>query len=163
MPGILFGGPFAAVTQRRCAAWKARGRRVACGTTVALSGPLGDSQAIEDWIHEQDVRRGGAAPPTPAPDPQMVEALWVALKRFAARSLAIRDAAVIELTDGTRSHRVQTGGRGPLARSTTASPDITVSGQVGELLLYATGRPADIDITGDERVRSTLASHDWTV
>lgn len=164
-PGILFGGPFASVTQRRYAAWKARGpqRLIAAlraGPPWPLSGPLGDSQAVEDWIHEQDVRRGGAKLPTIDPDPELSRALWTALKRFAARALVIKTQAVIELTDGTRSHRLQTSARGPLARTTTAEPDVTISGRVGELLLYVTGRPGEVASTGNEHTRELLLAHD---
>lgn len=161
-PGIIFGGPFAVLTQRRCAGWKARGRTrlvaaLRAGPPWPLSGPLGDSQAAEDWIHEQDVRRGGAQLPTPAPDPQLGEALWTALKRFAARTLAVGTGAVIELTDGTHRHRLHTRARAPLATPTTGTPAVMITGAVGELLLYATGRTvADVAITGDARTLEAL-------
>lgn len=164
-PGIVFGGPFAGLTQRRYAAWKARGQQrlieaLRAGPPWPLSGPFGDAQAVEDWIHEQDVRRGGAGLTTPEPDGQLAEALWVAAKRIAARTLAIGTDAVIELTDGIHRHRLQARQRASPARPTPAAPDITITGSVAELLLYVAGRTgADAIVTGDDATRSILESH----
>jgi uncharacterized protein (TIGR03085 family) len=164
-PGIVFGGPFGAVTQRRYAAWKARGKQrlvaaLRAGPPWPLSGPLGDAQAVEDWIHEQDIRRGGAGLAAPEPDPQLAEALWAAARRISARTLAIGTDAVIELNDGIHRHRVQARGRSRRARPTTLAPNVTITGSVAELLLYVAGRSgADIIVTGDDAVRSALESH----
>jgi len=164
-PGILLGGPFAALTQRRYTAWKARGKKrlveaLRAGPPWPLSGPFGDMQAVEDWIHEQDIRRGGAGLTTPDPDPQLGEALWVAVKRTAARTLAIGTEAVIELSDGIHRHRVQARPGARLARPTTAAADVRITGSIAELLLYVAGRAgADATVTGDDAARSALAAH----
>lgn len=161
-PGIVLGGPLAALTDRRRAAWEARGREVLIATLAAgppwpLSGPLSDVQVCEDWIHEQDVRRGGADLPTSAPVDEVAQLLWTAAKRFATRTLAIDTDIVIELTDGTRRHRVRARPRMPLALSTTARADVVITGPVGELLLFVAGRDAvTVIIDGVPRAQELL-------
>lgn len=163
--GIIVGGPLQRVTRRRYAAWKARGpqrlvQALRAGPPWPLAGALGDGQAVEDWIHEQDIRRGGAGLATAEPDPQLAEALWRGTRRYASRTLALHADAVIELTDGNHRHRLRTRRRRPLALSTTAAPDVTITGPVGELLLYTAGRTgAAVALRGDTGIQSLLAAH----
>jgi uncharacterized protein (TIGR03085 family) len=167
-PGILFGGRLADVTKRRYAAWKARGHQrlvqaLRSGPPWPLSA-LGDSQAVEDWIHEQDIRRGGAGLPTIEPDPQLAETLWSAIRRFGARAFAIGVPAVIELTDGTRHHRLQSRTRAPLALPTSAPSDITIAGPISELLLYTVGRAgANVTVFGDPAIQARLESRNRSI
>jgi uncharacterized protein (TIGR03085 family) len=161
-PGIMFGGPFAALTDRRRAAWKARGRDVLIRTLTdgppwPLSGPLANVQIVEDWIHEQDVRRGGANLSTPVPTDAVARRLWTAMKRFATRTLAVDSDIVIELADGTRSHRVRSRRKVPFVSPTNAPADVIVKGPVSELLLYVAGRDtAAVAINGDPAACSLL-------
>lgn len=156
-PGIVLGGPFGDLTDQRRRAWKARGRERLM--TVLRSGPpwplttpwLEGTQVVEDWIHEQDVRRGGAGLTTPEPDRRLDAALWHAALRFGARTLSLDGDTVIELTDGRRSHRMRTRRRVPIAVPTGAAPDVTVTGPASELLLYAVGRDgAKVEVSGDD-------------
>lgn len=164
-PGIVVGGRLAEVTARRYAAWKARGHRrlvqaLRSGPPWLLSGALGDAQAVEDWIHEQDIRRGGAGLTTPEPDPPLAEALWRAVGRMGVRTLAVGAPLVIELTDGSRRHRLRARSRAPVAMSTSAPPDVTISGPISELLLYTTGRAgAEVAVTGNPAGTALLARH----
>jgi uncharacterized protein (TIGR03085 family) len=164
-PGLVVGGPLAELTARRRAVWKARGHRrlvqaLRSGPPWPLSGALGDSQAAEDWIHEQDIRRGGAGLTTPAPDPPLAEVLWRAVRRLGARTLAVGAPLVIELTDGMRHHRLRARRRAPVAVSTSAPPDLTISGPISELLLYTAGRSgADVAVFGDPAGASLLSGH----
>lgn len=169
-PGLVLGGPFADLTDRRRNAWKARGREALLGALCAgppwpfTVGPLEATQVVEDWIHEQDVRRGGAGLATPPPDPELSRALWGAAKRFAARTLVVDGDLVIELTDGERRHRLQSRRRLSIATTTAAAPDVTVTGPVPELLLYAVGRDgAEVEVTGDAAARSRLAASSRSV
>jgi uncharacterized protein (TIGR03085 family) len=167
-PGIVFGGRLAELTERRYAAWKARGHKrlvqaLRSGPPWPLSG-LGDSQAVEDWIHEQDIRRGGAGLARIEPDPQLAESLWRAIRQFGARSFAIGTTAVIELTDGIRHHRLQSRPRVPLALPTSAPSDITIAGPISELLLYTAGRAgADVTVFGDARTQAVLESRSRSI
>lgn len=163
-PGLVLGGPFAELTDRRRLAWTARGREALLGGLRAgppwplTIGPLEDSQIVEDWIHEQDVRRGGAGLSTPPPGPALERLLWAAARRYAARTLAVGGDVVIELTDGRRRHRLRSRRMLPLATSTDATPDVTITGRVAELLLYAVGRDgAEVVMTGDNAAEALLA------
>jgi uncharacterized protein (TIGR03085 family) len=168
-PGIVFGGRLAELTNRRYAAWKARGHQrlvqaLRSGPPWPLSGALGDAQAVEDWIHEQDIRRGGAALATIEPDPQLAEALWRAIRRFGARSFAIGIPAVIEMTDGIRHHRLQSRAKAPLALPTSATSDITIAGPVSELLLYTAGRAgSNVTIFGDPGIQARLEARNRSI
>jgi uncharacterized protein (TIGR03085 family) len=164
-PGIVVRGRLAELTARRYAAWKARGPRrlvqaLRSGPPWPLSGALGDGQAVEDWIHEQDIRRGAAALPTAQPDPQLAEVLWHAVRRMGLRTFAVHTPMVIELSDGTRRHRLRARRRAPVAMSTTAPPDVTISGPVSELLLYTVGRAGTrVTVFGDPAAEAALTRH----
>jgi uncharacterized protein (TIGR03085 family) len=164
-PGLVLGGPFADLIDRRRAAWKARGRQALIGALQAgppwplTVPPLEGTQVVEDWIHEQDVRRGGAGLSTPPPGPELERLLWGATRRFAARTLSVDADVLTELTDGRRRHRLQSRRMLPFATSTDAAPDVTVTGHVAELLLYAVGRDgAEVEVTGDRAAGSLLTS-----
>lgn len=162
-PGLVLGGPFASLTDARRRAWKARGRGVLLATLRAgppwplTMGPLAQTQVVEDWIHEQDVRRGSAGLTTPDPDADLSAVLFHAAGRFASRTLAVDGDVVVDLTDGDRSVRLRTRARLPLALRTSAQPDVTIAGPSGELLLYAVGRAgAQVTITGDDAARTLI-------
>jgi uncharacterized protein (TIGR03085 family) len=161
-PGIVVRGRLAELTARRYAAWKARGHRrlvqaLRSGPPWPLSGVFGDYQAVEDWIHEQDIRRGDARLATTHPDPQLAEALWRGVRRIGVRTLALGTTAVTELTDGMRHVRLQARPRVGLAVPTSAPPDITIAGPVGELLLFTAGRAgANVTVFGDREVQSLV-------
>jgi uncharacterized protein (TIGR03085 family) len=138
-------------------------------------GIVGRIQVAEDYIHTEDVRRGGAhamgsgprlVPDDGTGDPEREEILWEAIGRFALQTLGGVDAdGAITLTDGMASRAYVLGGR--LARrARTADPTrtVTVSGPVGDLLLFTTGRAAvSLDVTGPEDLRAALKESGRTV
>lgn len=162
-PGIVLGGPFARLTQERQQARKAVGRarllaQLESGPPRLITlGPLDDRQAVEDWIHHEDVRRGGAGLPGRRATPEMTGPLWGAVSSFARLTLAAgRVDGVVALTDGAREERYHVRPSSRFARRTHDPADAVVSGDVGELVLFVTGRPADVDISGDEAVVAAL-------
>jgi uncharacterized protein (TIGR03085 family) len=162
-PGLVLGGPFAQLTDRRRMAWKARGRESLLAALRAgppwplTTAPLAATQVVEDWIHEQDVRRGGAGLSTQPPDATLGRLLWGATRRYAARTLAVGGDVVIELTDGQRRRRLLARRSWPVATTTDADADVTVTGPVSELLLFAVGRDAaEVAVTGDAEARALL-------
>lgn len=127
-------------------------------TPWMLLGPLRTIQVGEDWIHTQDVRRGGAdLGPAPAPTGALAGALWKALSRFAPLNLrSVGVEGVVELTDGER-HRAYELGRASLPRRADGAADARITGDIGELVLWATGRRgADVELSGDERLVAAL-------
>lgn len=164
--GAVFGGPVERHHDRRMAERKQRGRdrllaELADGPTWWMSvGPLDTVQAVEDWIHHEDVRRGGAGLPGRPTTADMAEPLWVAALRFARVTLArTRAPGVVRLTDGQRSESLRIGSTRSASRPDDA-PDVTVTGSAGELALFATGRTAaDVVIDGEAEIVAALSQN----
>ena len=170
-PGVVLGGPFATYFAKRMRARKAEGRerlivQLANGPTWWMSkGPMDSVQAVEDWIHHEDVRRGSAGVPGRTTSPEMAEPLWAAAKRFARVTLTHTrveggsQRATVALTDGDRRATFEIAPGSRAARPSEAEPDATVTGSPGELVLFATGRSqAAVQITGDEALSRALSS-----
>lgn len=162
-PGIVIGGPFARITAKRMRARKARGRermlaQLATGPPRWLTfGPLDDSQAVEDWIHHEDIRRGAAGLSGRITSPQMSRPLWLAVKRFARLTLAKTPAkGVVALTDGSRTTKFRVGPDARFALKTDGEADATVTGSAGEMALFVTGRPSEVEISGGDAMVGAL-------
>lgn len=162
-PGILVGGPFERLTAQRQRARKAAGReqliaQLASGPPTLLTlGPLDDRQAVEDWIHHEDVRRGGAGLPPRSATARMAGPLWQAVRSFARITLGgSRVAGVVALTDGQTTSAWSLSPSSRFARTSDAAPDVVVEGGLGELVLFVTGRPADVTMTGDDALTTEL-------
>ena len=108
----------------------------------------------EMFVHHEDLLRGGADPAGPflprKLSPELEKALERPLKTVARGTLRSSPARV---TLGTVDGReLLTAGRGE---------PVTVTGTVGELLLWAFGRaPVDVKITGPEAAVRALAGAD---
>lgn len=167
--GILFP-PLSGLHDRRVAARKAAGRETLMrqlrgGPPPWMRLPFtGDVQVGEDWIHLQDIARGGAASaegPAPASDdgggnPEVAKRLWQAVGRFAPMTLrGIDSGGVVALTDGRTTKAYAVGGK--VARPTNDPANLTITGPVGELLLFATGRTAcEVTFDGDPALRTAI-------
>ena len=160
MPGLVLGGVFARFTAQRTRRRKAGTGRASlvaalrAGPPLPLrAGPAGRMQICEDWVHGEDVRRGGAhAGPGPADPASVLEALWWGAGVYARQALSgLRRPGVVALEDGMgrrRTYRV--GGR--LVLGTDAAAGARVIGRPGELVLWATGRgsAAGVEIDGPD-------------
>lgn len=102
----------------------------------------------EHFIHLEDVRRGAAAGGGPVPEPRTfspVETaeLYATLRRMAPLLLRRSEAPVV----------LQAPGLAPVTAArpaVAARPPVTVRGEVGELLLWASGRDAvHVEADGD--------------
>ena len=145
--GILIK-PLAGLTERGMSEAK---RRLGYGGLVdrVRSGPPGPLKAldgqvnlVEFYVHHEDVRRAGPEPASPRSEPALQAALWQQLKRSAwllARRL--RTAGLVLEAPGYGS---------VTARRST--PQVTMTGAPGELLLYLYGRRdvAEVELDGPE-------------
>ncbi len=152
--------PLAWLHEKRMRARKQKGRQTLVRQlregppTLVTKGVIGRVQVGEDYIHAEDIRRGGAAssngsaadltPDDGTSDPRIAKILWESVGRFALQTLGgVTADGAIALTDGDRTRTYTLGGR--LARK-ASDPDpartVTVTGPVGELLLFTTGRSA---------------------
>lgn len=157
MPGILLGGPFGAFTAQRMRRKKqGTGREsliaaLRAGPPLPLRvGPLGRAQIGEDWIHTEDIRRGGAQAGSGPADPASVrDALWASSGLFTRQALSVlRVPGVVAVQDDAGRRRAfKVGGR--LALGTTGPAGSTVGGSPGELALWAAGRGAVAEVTID--------------
>lgn len=174
MPGIVLGGALGKLTERRMRARKERTGResliaaLRAGPPLPLrAGPAGRMQIAEDWVHGEDVRRGGAqAGPGPADPASVRDALWSAIGLYARQTLsALRVPGVVALEDdGGRRRAFKVGGR--LALGVEGAAGATVHGAVGELALWAAGRTgaARVEIAGsDERLVAAVKSLEASV
>ena len=154
-PGILFGGSFAAHTERlmekaTAAGYRAVVDRVRNGPPFGPFAVPGLRTVInlqEYVVHHEDVRRAnGLGPRTDRPDLQ--DALWELLRRGARFLLRkVRGATVrLQRPDGS-------------ATICGHGPEVVVTGEPVELLLYLFGREgaAEVDLTGDPEALATLA------
>lgn len=166
-PGTVLGGPFAALTEQRTRRRKEGTERASliaalrAGPPLPLrAGPAGRMQVCEDWVHGEDVRRGGAqARPGPADPASVRDALWWGTAVYARQTLSgLRMAGVAALEDDAGRRRAyKVGGR--VALGTTAPAGATARGAPGELALWAAGRgaAARVEIDGsDERLVAAL-------
>lgn len=135
---------------------------------------IGQIHIGEDWIHTQDILRGGAAVADPDNEldidsgnhcPELTQALARACDRFAPLTLhKIRGPFRIHLTDADAYNRTWLVRPGPqLALPTdwaNVTPDVTITGPIGELLLTFTGREhvANVAFTGKPELISTIRS-----
>lgn len=163
--GIVWS-PLSGLTRRRMAARKRRGRE---RLIAALRKgpppwfrlpPLGRMEVVEEWIHTQDVRRGGAGLGPDEVPPEIAERLWPGVSVFGRVALAKAGVSgVVELTDGTRTRRFRVDGRTVTRADDEA--ELVVRGEVGELLLFVAGREkADVVIHGDRDLRDALTAAD---
>ena len=97
----------------------------------------------EFFVHAEDVRRGPGDAPTRTLDDDVAQALWRQLT--VAGRLAYRSAApgVVLVAPGAARRRVSRPRRG--------AGTVVVTGDVGELVLHASGRGrhAHVDVVGD--------------
>jgi uncharacterized protein (TIGR03085 family) len=110
------------------------------------------ANTVEFFVHHEDLRRGAGEEPRRL-DPDLSDALWLRLRKGA--KLMFRSAPVgvtlvrAEAADQPRQTVV----------AKHANPAmVTVTGPVGELLLFACGRkdPAQVELSGDEPSVSKL-------
>ena len=104
----------------------------------------------ENFVHHEDVRRGGGEY-TPRDLPVATrDALWTLVSQ-AARGMIRSTGATVQLvrTDGSGAESVTVG---------TGEPEVTVSGEAGEIVLWVYGRDKAAGVTVEgpvDRVRRT--------
>ncbi len=169
-PGILIE-KLAGVTEARMQAVKDRWTyqelvdRVRTGphglSPFRLPGLGGQANALEYFIHAEDVRR--AQPCDVAPrefSPAVNEWLWSrvgSMGRMLARSIPVGLAAEWPAADGV--------GRSKIERVKAGTPIVTIVGEPGEILMYLYGRTdhADVELIGTDAALEALAASPNTV
>jgi len=114
-----------------------------------LSNPLVDESTnlVEMYVHHEDVRRGRPGwAPRPLP-PGLADALWERVGRVGRLALRRFPATVVAQWPGHGRRTLRSGG-----------PEVMISGEPGELLLYLTGRQraAMVETTGPEEAAERL-------
>jgi uncharacterized protein (TIGR03085 family) len=143
--GLVFP-PLASHLQRVMDRYKSRGydtlvRMLRSGPPLMHRvGPLATANVNENFVHHEDVRRASGAGPRPLDD-EMDAILWRMLG-FGARlaKRAVKGTSLTITTPDGRSRAVSADG-----------PPVTMTGAVGELVLYLSGRKeaAEVTIDGD--------------
>ncbi|MFL6123701.1 TIGR03085 family metal-binding protein [Actinophytocola sp.] len=102
--------------------------------------------SIEFFVHHEDTRRGQAGWEPRRPDAERDEALWAGLRRLAKMTLRRTPVGLLLCRPNGQEIVVRRG------------PDtVTVTGEPGELLLFATGREAArVEFEGDQRALAVV-------
>jgi len=98
---------------------------------------------VEFWVHAEDLARGSLQLERPEPKGELASALWGTVQSTGRMNLRrVKSDAVLGITDtGDPEHRTALRFSGLLPRKDdAATPDVTLSGPVGELTLYLYGR-----------------------
>jgi len=155
-PGLVMGGPFAALTSRIMTRTKSthsyaelveRVRRGPPPWTAPFDALI---NLVEFFVHHEDVRRGrGDSTPRPAAEVAEVEAaLWRNLARGARFMTRPARGIGLDLVSGT----------GQVLHARPGSPLATLSGTPGEIVLYLTGRrsAAHVELGGTAEAVAVL-------
>jgi uncharacterized protein (TIGR03085 family) len=150
-PGIVWP-PLAGYTDRvRLAVrdktpWPKLVGRVRSGPPLVLRPFDGPMNAVEFFIHLEDVRRAQEGWEARSLSPELAEALW---NRVGPGGMAKKVAATIELTSE---------GRAPKERG--SGPRLVIDGDPGEHTMFGAGRQraAAVTVTGDPELASRLRS-----
>lgn len=156
-PGLLLGGLFARWTDKVRLGVKERGfdvvlRQLRAGPPLWCKGPIAAVNVGEHFIHHEDVRRANGETDTRALGHDLEDALWNGLKltgRVAGRKL--KGVALELRTPDGRIHRFGSG-----------ADTVTLTGAVGDLVLYLSGRKdaAHVELDGpDAAVERVRAAH----
>lgn len=152
--------------ERAMAREAARGRE-ALVERLAAGPPLGRlmdwANALEFWIHAEDVARGGLGIERDKPEGREADLLWRILTRnarFAFRSVDTGGVLAIADTGSGREVAFRLGGR--IARGADpAAADVRLTGSVGELTLWVSGRTQAAQVTlspGEHPLAAALAA-----
>lgn len=96
------------------------------------------ANVVEFYVHTEDVLRGAGPVPPRELDPALVEALWAHLPGFASlRARRVPAGLVAVRPDGVRRR---------LRKAGTGHGTVVARGDVGELLLWLSGRGAAADV-----------------
>jgi uncharacterized protein (TIGR03085 family) len=111
------------------------------------------ANAVEYYVHHEDVRRAAPGWQPRQLDPAVAEMLW---RRLGLARLLLRRAPC-----GVTLRRAGADGREITAKRGT--PTVTVSGTPGELTLWALGRTsvAQVQLDGDEDAIARLGRSHW--
>jgi uncharacterized protein (TIGR03085 family) len=103
----------------------------------------------EFFVHLEDVRRAQPAWEPRALDPQAEADLWRVLGWFAARAFRGAPVGIVLRRPDGETHRAKKG-----------TPEVTLTGPPGELLLYAFGRRdhARVDLNGAPEATAQVAA-----
>lgn len=92
----------------------------------------------ENFVHHEDVRRGGGEWTSRDLPPSTKDALWRAA-RLAARGFLVPSGPTVQL--------VRSDGRGGEVTVGRGAPDVTVTGESSEILLWLFGKDKVCDLT----------------
>ncbi|HLI73824.1 MAG TPA: TIGR03085 family metal-binding protein [Acidimicrobiales bacterium] len=137
-PGLVLGGPFAALTARIMARTVARRSYEQLVARVRSGPPPWTApfdaliNLIEYFVHHEDVRRG-SGDSTPRQEAEIADievALWRAVERGARLMTRSVKGIGLDLVSST----------GPAVTARAGSPRATITGRPGEIVLYLSGR-----------------------
>lgn len=134
-PGILLPGPFARYTHERMERTKQRGfewmvDRLRNGPPVWFSaGPMAGPNLVENFVHHEDLRRPRGDVPREL-DPDTETTLWKMMSRMAWLGMRRVKGTGVELVASEARRK----------RAKRGETVVTITGPVGELVLYVYGR-----------------------
>ncbi|MBE1535332.1 TIGR03085 family metal-binding protein [Actinomadura algeriensis] len=134
----------------------------------ALPGVEENANALEFFVHHEDVRRAGTGAEPREISSDLEEVLWrrIRIARFVLRNVHVEVTLVRPDGRAARVSRGPRGARGGGPDGAAANPGgVRVHGPVGELVLWTLGRRevADVRLEGDTDSVKTLTETGWSL